>query len=314
MSQSKVFQLYTHVMPWEIDYCLLLFNTLSSGKLLTKSKFKIMVTLNLSSYIIDWNNSKLDKEYFIEKIHYYGKLLDVFDEVVIHVYDGNENYGHLDLQKAVVHEENDYYVAICPDQLFDKSILQLFEQSVNMINEPHFVLTPEIPKLWDPSWDIISNDYYNRTIPISSNNTYDYMGINRYEALHITDTFSVDLEKLSTFKFAGWLDLYSKRVYENFVPVPNDWSGYGQWDLYALTILKTMKRMNFPVSVSQYKLKNFITTSIENSNWNGGENRSIYKNRLKLNNIPDNREHYQTTLGNKIDSQLDIIFKGTLYE
>lgn len=300
-------------MPWEIDYCLLLFNTLSSGKMLTHSNFKIKIGLNLSNYIINWDESKLDKEYFIEKINYYAKLLDVFDEVDVNIYEGDDNYGHLDVQKAVVHQENDYYIGICPDQLFDKSILSLFEQSVRVIEDPYFLLTPEIPKLWDSSWDIISNDYYNKTIPKLENNTYDYMVINRYEALHITDTNSVQLEKLFDFKFAGWLDLYSKALYEKLIPVPSDWVGYGPWDLYALTVLNSIKHNKLPISVSQYKLKNFITTSIENSNWECGENRSIYKNRLKLNTIPDSRTEHQMTLCDRVYSQLKFITKGLLH-
>lgn len=300
-------------MPWEIDYCLLLFNTLSSAKVLTHNKFKIKVALNLSSYIIDWSKSKLDKEYFIEKMNYYIKLLDVFDEVDLYIYDGDENYGHLDLQKAVVHEENDYYIPMCPDQLIDKSILSLFEQSVEVIEEKYFLITPEIPKFWDTSWDIISNEYYSN-MPIGPDGrSYDFLSINRYEALSVCVDKQIELIKLDDVKFAGWFDLYSKSLYEEIIPVPHNWSGYGQWDLYAMLTLKNLNNIPSVKKIPQYKLKNMITTSIEYSNWMYGENRSVYKNRLHINDVPNQREYFDTQVPLEVKKQLHIILnKGVL--
>jgi hypothetical protein len=306
----KTFQLNTHVMPWEVDYCLLLFNTLSTAKMRTSNFFKIDIALNISDYHIDWNSSKLDKEYFIEKMEFYKRLLDVFDEVNFHIYSGKENQGHLDLQKAVVRPENDYYICICPDQIFDKSILNIFEQSVNEIEEKYFIITPEIPKFWDVSWDIISNDHFNYLPKKSDGYSYEFLSINRYEALDIINNNPIQLEKLTDFKFAGWLDLYSKDLYEKLVPVPKDWVGYGQWDLYAMLVLKNISLTNLPISVSQYKLKNLITTSLEYSNWNYGENRTVYKNRLNINTVPDQREYYKNVISDCVRSQLMSISKG----
>ena len=58
-----------HIMPWEIDYALLTFTQLKKSKyfLPTDVEVTIKSALNLSSALIDWDNSKLPKEYFIEK-------------------------------------------------------------------------------------------------------------------------------------------------------------------------------------------------------------------------------------------------------
>ena len=52
-----------HIMPWEIDYALLTFSQLkkSSYHLNPEDKIYIDVGLNLSSYIINWEQSKLPK-------------------------------------------------------------------------------------------------------------------------------------------------------------------------------------------------------------------------------------------------------------
>jgi len=275
-------------MPWEIDYCLLLFDSLARARELTTETYKIDVDLNLSNYHIDWSTSKLDKDYFVDKMNYYSKLLNKFDEVNIKIYDGDENYGHLDLQKNVVKPDNDYYISITPDQLFDKSALSLFEQSVEAITEKYFVVVAEIPRLWDTSWDIISNQHFSNT-PRKSDGSYDFMSIDRYEALDVINKHPVRLEKVQGIKYAGWFDLYNKAFYEELVPVPQEWAGYGQWDLYSMLVLMNLQRMNYPVDFAQYKLANLVTTSIEYSNWNYGENREIYKKRLTLKEVPNQR-------------------------
>jgi hypothetical protein len=300
MADKKVFQIMTHVMPWEIDYCLVLFDTLARAKTLTNHIYRVDVGFNLSSYYIDWESSKLDKEFFVEKMQYYSKLLSNFEEVNVTIYEGDENYGHLNLQKSVVKPDNDYYIGITPDQLFDKSILSLFEQSVSGIQEKYFMLTAEIPKLWDASWDIISNSRYRDA-------GYDYTKLDRYDALSIIDTSPVSLKRVRGIKFAGWLDLYNKAFYEELVPVPVEWVGYGQWDLYALYILVELHNMRYPIDFAQYKLENAVTTSIESSNWNNGENRSIYKKRLSLKEVPSQRDYYDVHMNEYVGRQLEKI-------
>ena len=300
--EKKVFQLLTHVMPWEIDYCLVLFDTLGRAKKRTEHYYRIDVALNLSSYCINWKQSKLDRDFFAERMKSYVKLLSGFDEVNLTIYDGDANYGHLDLQKAVIKPDNDFYIAICPDQLFDPNILHYFEQATYLIPEKYYLVTAEIPKFWDPSWDIISNSAYDHMSPYPAG--YDFLSIDRYDPLHIAATEEIGLVKLDGIKFAGWLDLYNKDFYESLVPVPDHWEGYGQWDLYAMSVIQNLKQLGLQKEIMQYKLKNGITTSIEYSNWNYGENRAVYTSRLALNKVADQRERYNVELERCIFDQV----------
>ena len=69
-------KLIYHIMPWEIDYALLTFTQLKKSSYYLNSEDKIYIdtALNLSDYIIDWDNSKLPKEFFIEKYKTISKL------------------------------------------------------------------------------------------------------------------------------------------------------------------------------------------------------------------------------------------------
>ena len=62
-------------MPWEIDYVLLTFSQLKKSLYYIPPNVNITIdsVLNLSSNIIDWEKSKLPKEYFIEN----GDTLDI---------------------------------------------------------------------------------------------------------------------------------------------------------------------------------------------------------------------------------------------
>ena len=60
-----------HIMPWEIDYALLSFTQLkkTSFYLPKDVEIKIDVALNCSNYLIDWNETKLPKQFFIDKFN-----------------------------------------------------------------------------------------------------------------------------------------------------------------------------------------------------------------------------------------------------
>ena len=70
-------------MPWEIDYALLSFSQFKKSKYYfsNEDNINIETVLNLSSYTIDWNNSKLPKEFFIEKYNQISNLLTDYNHI-----------------------------------------------------------------------------------------------------------------------------------------------------------------------------------------------------------------------------------------
>ncbi len=59
-----------HLMPWEIDYALLTFSQLKKSKYYLPNDINITIdtVLNLSSFLIDWDQTKLPKEYLLKSI------------------------------------------------------------------------------------------------------------------------------------------------------------------------------------------------------------------------------------------------------
>ena len=232
-------KLIIHLMPWEIDYALLTFSQLKKSKYHLPSDINVIIdsVLNLSSYTIDWDQSKLPKEFFIEKYNQLSVLLKDYTHNQ-KIYDGDKLYGHLNLQKECVSSEVDYYVGVCPDIYFSEYALFYLIESAKQIKNKYFLITPQISKVGDADWDEITNSRY-MNIPYS-----DYLKVDTFDIIYNSkiSNENISLHPTQKPKFAGWFDLYSKSFYEELCPVQEEWNGYGPWDLYSLIILTNIKQ------------------------------------------------------------------------
>jgi hypothetical protein len=239
-----------HLMPWEIDNALLTFTQLKKSyfHLAEDVNVTIETVLNLSTKFIDWEESILPKEFFITKYNDISILLSDYNHIK-RVYEGDEVYGFLNLQKESISKEVDYYVGICPDIYFSEHLLSLLIESTRVIKNKYFVVTPQIYKKWDDTWDEITDKNYLNV----SYSDWDKADI--YKTIHEIESNQSEISVIPTdkSKWAWWFDLYNKEFYENLCPVPEDWNGYGPWDWYS--ILLSEKALNAGVDFRQYLLK-----------------------------------------------------------
>jgi hypothetical protein len=290
-------KIVSHFMPWEIDHALLIFDKLkqSSYFISQEDTLYLDTALNLSSEFVDWEQSKLPKEYFIKK---YKMLDNLIKSKFIHksfIYEGDEKYGCINLLKNAVESHIDYYIHICPDVNFQEHLLYYLVESAKQIKDEYFVLTPQIYKCWDSSWDILVNSIF---MDIKCEN---YLNEDIHEIRH--KCLSLDppsVKHISQFKYAGWFDLYSKNFIEKLVPIPSDWEGYLPWDLYSSIICNISK--NNGVNVNQYCLENQIIWFQDAGCWNNdgkdGEMKQLIQNLLSIKTI--GREQRE-----KIDNNLN---------
>ena len=284
-----------HLMPWEIDYALLSFSQLKKSYYYLSSKDNIVIetVLNLSSYTINWEESKLPKEYFIDKYNQISILLEDYTHIK-KIYEGNKLYGHLDLQKECITPDIDYYLSICPDIYFSEHLLSYMIEGAKQIENKYFIITPQISKVGDADWDRITNSKYI-SIPYK-----DYLKVNTFDIINddVNSTDEINLVPLSKPKFAGWFDLYSKYFYEELCPLHEEWEGYGPWDLYSLIILDKLSSYN--IDFQQYLLTGktiwfYPSGPLAENNIDGFS--QYYKNFLNLNTHKNNqREIFESKL------------------
>ena len=269
-------------MPWEVDYALLQFMQLkkSSLNLYPEDKIYFHIGLNLSSHIINWNESKLPKEFFINKFNAALKMLDWAKEVNVTIYEGDELWGHLDLEKVQMDPKIDYYMSICPDMWFHEYALFYIIESAKQVKDKYFIITPEIHKLWDWTWDELVNENYKDVT---------------YEDWNKSDIFEIQsralgepyVEQTSRFKYAGWFDLYSKDFIE-LIPVPDDWKGYGPWDYYSMLVSDIAVKNG--IDIKEYILRNQIIFEYHPNKEDKGNFADYYKDLLSLNKIENQRQ------------------------
>jgi len=280
-----------HCMPWELDYALLSFTQFKKSRyyLTGEDTIEINPVLNLSSYLVDWKKSKIPKQLLKDRFMQYLKLLKDY-KVEATIYEGEKLYGHLDHQREAISEEVDFYFSVCPDMYFSEQLLPLMIQSSKQIKNKYFVLTPEISKMWDATWDEITNSDWLHV---------DHKEWNKVDLFDIRAKMkvaskSVTLEGTMRSKWAGWFDLYNKAMYEELVPIREDWNGYGPWDWYSLLITEFCK--NKGVDFQQYILRGQTIFEYPVGPLLDGGYTKMYKDLLHLNDVPNQRDAFEANM------------------
>jgi len=269
-----------HYMPWEVDYALLQFMQLKKASQHLNDDIYFHIGLNLSSHIINWDGSKLPKEFFINKFNAALKMLDWAKEVNVTIYEGDELWGHLDLEKVQMDPKIDYYMSICPDMWFHEYALFYIIESAKQVKDKYFIITPEIHKLWDWTWDELVNKNYQNV---------SYSDWNKSDIFEIQSRILGEpiLQQTTRFKYAGWFDLYSKDFME-LIPIPDDWKGYGPWDYYSMLISEMAVKNG--VDIKEYVLRNQIIFEYHPNKEDKSNFADYYKDLLSLNKIENQRQ------------------------
>lgn len=292
----NVYKITSHFLPWEIDYCMLMFMQLKKSKYYLDTKenqIKVEMELNLSNYIIDWNKSQLPKSFFKEKFLSLAPLLKDFN-FNLKIYDGDELYGCLDTCRNTKEQDVDYYINISPDMYFNESLLWYMIESSKQIKNKYFILTPQIPKMWDITWDVITNKKYLNH-PYDKWNEIDIFDIRFKEK---EENEPKKLIAINEHKWAGWFDLYNKAYYEKFVPIRDDWKGYGPYDYYGMLVTQYAKQKG--IDFQQWIIENQVIFEYSVGPLKDKGFSKYYKDSLTLKNIPNQRKEFEDKMSQYI--------------
>jgi len=284
------YKIISHLMPWDLDYALLSYTQLKKSKyyLNDDDEVYVDVTLNLSNHIIDWEKTKIPKEFFISK---FKSLQPLLKDYICNfkIYEGNELYGHLDTQREAIEDHIDYYSYLNVDMYISENLIEYLLEGAKQISNKYFTITPQIPKLWDASWDIISHSYFNDI------NYNDWNKLDTFDIRYFTKTSEeeVKLTPTNIHKWAGWMDLYNKATWIDFWNIHNDWKGYGPSDWYTMLLSQYAKSKG--VDFQQYILENQLTCEYQIGPLKNGFS-SYYKDLIVLNDIPNQREVFEAKM------------------
>ena len=287
-------------LPYEIDE---LENTLNQLKrasyyLSGKNEWVVDVTLSLSNNLINWNKSSIPKSYFEDKLL---KLSAQTDWCAKNFQTSTEVNGCVSQRRFSLNKNTDadYFIWLDTDIVFEERTLSYVENTMAAIKNvtPYSVITPEIVKVWDTTWDcLVNEEFLDKPLDYQkTNDPYKDSGIKGDVTI---ESVRNNFQNQPRFKFAGgWMTCLSGALVRR-IGVPESFGHYGYEDTFIMWASeKLVQTQN--LDIQQFKLKNLVVC----------ENYKYRSNYHYLNNLSayDRREEYRKIAESNFSSELDKV-------
>lgn len=267
------YRIAIYIQPWEIDDLeRIIRHLILSSYYIDKTDTVILdVTMNVSDILIDWKSSTLDKNYFSSKFLYLNTVASQYFKTE---FDTDATIqGCVDKRRTSNAKKHDYIIWLDTDVFFSVYTLPYLIQSTKQITDINFVLSPQIIKYWDNSWDCLT---YHEFLTQPTNHR-DYFDM--YSLDSIVSGTSKQLIVNSQVKFGGgWFNLFPSNLFQE-INIPIEFGSYGWEDLYVMICSNFLK-------IPQYVIQGVIVSEIGNTLLN---NKNYYKPFISSNTVPFNK-------------------------
>lgn len=292
----KTTQIVMHIMPYEIDdyYYIIqrLYKSMENDQ--TKYYISLNTTLNLSPCLIDWDNSELSKQFFIDKFIDIQSKIHGFYEIKYDIILDDSILGTTAQKRNAIRHKYDQYIFLDSDIAFPCALLD-YMLYVGDNLDGKYIITPQLVKMWDPSWDILVNDRFKHK-------EYGYQYIHDPELTYNQTINNVYTTQSPYFKFGcGWFTLYSYDILD-FIGIP-EWLGpYGPEDTFIMFASQYAIQKNY--DITQYIINGMYISE------NYIKKNNIYKDKLSLINLKDK---FRLEAENKFDEKLREFYNNLTY-
>lgn len=247
-------------MPNEIDDLeRILIDLNKASKYVKGENYELYLALTVDDFLVDWNNSKLDKQYFIDRFNKLKPLTEWAGNTSFHIRE--DIMGCTSLRRISHKECTDatHFIWLDTDICFDDRILYYIEASIDRIAETDnlqkYIISPECVKIWDTTWDcLVNKNFLNKEVGYCRiNNPFIDSGeVGDVEL----ETVLNDVPGQPKMKFGGgWFNCLSKQLLDR-VPLPESMGHYGQEDTFVMWASEKLNQNG--EQIYQFKLKNYI--------------------------------------------------------
>jgi len=266
-------QLVVHILPQEIDWFEWQSKQLKQGSYYLDNDDKVLIDVTLNLNLVKWEESKIPKEYFIEKFNNIKKLYDWADTNFI-IDNDNICLGCNDKRRDSINKSiSDNIIYLDADLIFNPYILKYSIDSAKIIEDEYYIVSPQIPKMWDNTWDSLVNKEFVNLLPSHEN----YKSFDAYKISNVFNDFN--LKYNNTFKMGGgWFNLISTNLLK-YIKIPESLGPYGLDDTFIIECAKLMKNQNY--HINQYIIENMIVA--ENLKYRD----NLYEKYLKVIDMKD---------------------------
>ena len=289
-----------HISPYEIDNYQTFIHQLRRNLNHVEDEIIFSPYLNLSTYFYDWRNSKLKSDYFVNRFNELNNIVKDKCELDSTVNYDNKILGAFSYKTMFLEQYKDKvdaFIWFDSDMIFPDNTIAMLVAAHKSSETKHCIITPQIHRLWDKTWDILVNkDYIN--IPASHDNYFGFDGYSLYK--RDDEDYFLD-ENKQRFKFAsGWCNLLSAELFRDLINFTYDLGHYGPDDTFIMNLLDYYK-FNLDIDINQYILKNVVVTE------NYKHSLNQYKDYITKNINIKTKEEFTSDTIKAVDKRLNKI-------
>ena len=289
-----------HISPYEIDNYQTFIHQLRRNLNYVEDEIIFTPYLNLSKYFYNWEDSTLNPFYFVNR---FNELNDIVREYCVlddHVNFDEKILGAFSYKTMFLNEykdEVDAFIWFDSDMIFPDNTIAMLIASHKSSETKYCIVTPQIHRLWDTTWDVLVNkDYIN--IPASHDNYFGFDGYSLYK--RNDEDYFLD-ENKQRFKFAsGWCNLLSADLFRDLIDFTYDLGHYGPDDTFIMNLLDYYK-FKEDIKINQYILKNVVVTE------NYKHSLNQYKDYIVKNDNIKTKEEFTDEVNKAVSKRLNKI-------
>ena len=241
------YRIVQYLQPWEIDNFERQVNQMirCSYYLDTPKNIIWDVTLNLD--IANWNTSKISKDFFIDKFKYLETIVGYHFTTAFDT--DNTILGSGDKKRICAEKEQDFTIWLDSDIIFPDMTLPYIVHATIQIPSDRYILTPELVRWWDTSWDVIVNEKF-------INEPHEFrMSYDSFKLEYDCKDNDIFIKQSPILKFgAGWFTCLSKKVTDE-IKIPIEGGPYGVDDTYFMLC-------GSYIGIEQYTLSGIVITEM----------------------------------------------------
>jgi hypothetical protein len=250
----------TFIMPNEIDDLERILGDLNkAAKYIDGKNYEFYLALSVDDYLVNWNESKLDKQYFIDRFNRLRTLTDWASKATFNIRE--DIMGCTSLRRIAHNECTDatHFIWLDTDICFDDKVLFYIENSIDVIDAEKitnkYVISPECVKIWDTTWDCLVNEtFLNKEVGYCKINN-PFVDAGQYGEVGI-ETLLNNVPGQPQMKFGGgWFNCLSKALLDR-TPLPESMGHYGPDDTFVMWASEKLNQNG--EQIYQFKLKNYV--------------------------------------------------------
>ncbi len=250
----------TFIMPNEIDDLERILGDLNkASKAVNGEHYELYLALSVDDYLVNWNESKLDKQYFIDRFNALKPLTNWASKATFNIRE--DIMGCTSLRRIAHKECTDatHFIWLDTDICFDDKILFYIESSIDVIDAENitkkYIISPECVKIWDTTWDCLVNEnFLNKEVGYCKINN-PFVDAGQYGEVGL-ETLLNNVPGQPRMKFGGgWFNCISKPLLDR-APLPESMGHYGPDDTFIMWAAEKLNQNG--EQMYQFKLKNYI--------------------------------------------------------